>query len=190
MRTAISLKLGDRTDLADRIRQTAANANRAKHFELLKKKLKAEPANDKTRNEIIELCLLEYDSPALAAEFVAEDGDEMLRTYIPMAAKPLEDIAETPCMELGRWYLSLADIAPLKDRKVTALNRAIDYFERYLQLHEKPDIDPGRLVKMRVLLPFILINKVNLPGPRLLISVFVNLQKSRHMLVSRHGYSS
>ena len=65
----------------------------------------------------------------------------MLRTYIPMAAKPLEDIAETPCMELGRWYLSLANIAPLKDRKVTALNRAIDYFERYLQLHEKPDID-------------------------------------------------
>ena len=66
MRTAISLKLGDRTDLAHRIRQANANANRAKHFELLKKKLKAEPDNENTRNEIIELCLLEYDSPALA----------------------------------------------------------------------------------------------------------------------------
>jgi len=141
MRTAIALKLSDRSEIADRIRDVTIRLKQAERFESLKKKLQANPDNNATRNKIVEICLLEYDSPAQAAKFVTADGDETLRTYIPLAAKGMNELTEAPCLELAKWYKSLADNTPSKARKIVALNRAISYLERYLDLHAKSDAD-------------------------------------------------
>ena len=141
MRTAAALKLSDRTEIAGRIRDVTIRMKQAKRFESLKKKLQANPDNDTTRNKVIEICLLEYDSPAQASKFVTEDGDEALRTYIPLAAKSMDELTEPQCLELAGWYRSLADNTSAKAHKLVALNRVISYFERYLDLHTKPDAD-------------------------------------------------
>jgi len=141
MRTAAALRLPERVEIAGRIRDVTARKKRAERLESLKKKLKAHPDNDATRDKIIEICLLEYDSPERAAKFVTEDGDETLRTYIPLAAKPVSELTEPLCMELARWYQSLAHRASSKARKIVALDRAIGYLERYLDLHARPDAD-------------------------------------------------
>ncbi|MDP7289744.1 MAG: LamG domain-containing protein [Phycisphaerae bacterium] len=144
-RTATVMKLDGREAIADRIKEVSASLYKAKRFESLKKKLTTEPDNEKTRNEIIEMCLLEFDSPSRAAEFITEDGDETLRTYIPLAGKPSGELTEAECLELGRWYRSLADNTLTKARKTVAFNRAITYLQRYLDLHEKPGADREKI---------------------------------------------
>jgi len=139
MRTASALKLSDRAEISMRIRDVTIRMRKAERFESLKKSLLANPDNDTTRNKVIEICLLEYDSPAQAGKFLTEDGDEMLRTYIPLAAKPMEELTEPNCLQLGKWYRSLARNSTGKARKIVALNRAIGYFERYLDLHTDKD---------------------------------------------------
>ena len=141
LRSATALKLDSRAKLADRVREVTAELNRFKRFEALKKKLAAEPDNQEVRSDIIELCLLEYDSPARAAQFVSEDDDETLRTYMPLAARPIKEVAEAQCLELGLWYRSLAGGAAAKTRKTVALNRSIEYLQRYLELHQTADPD-------------------------------------------------
>ena len=141
MSTATALKLKDRAEIAARFRVVSIRMRQAERFESLKKRLLANPDNDTTRNKVIEICLLENDSPAQAAEFVTEDGDETLRTYIPLAAKSIDELTAQPCLELAKWYRSLADSSPAKAYKIVALNRTIDYFQRYLDLHAKPDAD-------------------------------------------------
>ena len=140
MRIAVRLKLSERTEIADRIREITLAMNRSKRLESLKQKLIANPNDDSTRNEIIQTCLLEYDSPTRAAKFVSEDGDETLRTYIPMAAKSLDKLTEASCLELAQWYQSLVPDTAVKARKIVAMDRAISYLQRYLELHAKQDI--------------------------------------------------
>ncbi len=139
LRSATALKLDSRMKLAEKVEAATAEVNRFKRFEAMKKKLAAEPDNQEARSDIIELCLLEYDSPTRAARFVSEDDDEMLRTYIPLAVKPVKELAETQCLELGLWYRSLAGGVAAKTRKTVALNRAIEYLQRYLELHQAAD---------------------------------------------------
>ncbi|MDP6544908.1 MAG: LamG domain-containing protein [Phycisphaerae bacterium] len=139
MRTATALRLRDRAEIAKRIRDVSIRMKRAERFESLKKSLLANPGNDTTRNKVIEICLLERDSPAQAAKFLTEDGDEMLRTYIPLAAKSMDELTESNCLQLGRWYRSLAKNSTAKTRNIVALNRTITYYERYLDLHTNKD---------------------------------------------------
>jgi len=139
MRTATALRLSDRAEIAKTIRDVTIRMKQAERFESLKKSLQANPDNDTTRNKVIGICLLEYDSPAQAAKFVTEDGDEMLRTYIPLAAKSMDELTEPNCLQLARWYRSLAGNSTAKARKIVAMNRAIGYLERYLDLHTNKD---------------------------------------------------
>jgi len=141
MRTATALRLSDRAEIAARFRDVSIRMKQAERFESLKKRLLANPDNDTTRNKVIEFCLLENDSPAQAAEFVTEDGDETLRTYIPLAAKSVDELTEPLCLNLGKWYRSLADGSLAKAHRTVALDRAITYFQRYLDLHQKKDAD-------------------------------------------------
>ena len=139
MRTAAALKLGDRAEIAARIREISFRMRQAERLELLKKQLQTNPDNDTTRNKVIEICLLENDSPAESAEFLTDDGDETLRTYIPLAAKDINELTEPICLELARWYRSLAKNTSAKVRKMVTLDRTISYLERYLDLHAKSD---------------------------------------------------
>ena len=82
--------------------------------------------------------LLEMGQPAEAAKLVSDDLDEATRTYVPLAAKPIREIAEAVCAELGDWYRQLAEGATGPAR-VSALRRAKAYYNRFSALHTKED---------------------------------------------------
>ncbi len=101
----------------------------------LKARLKANPADKATRTRLIEMCLVSLDSPVEAAKYLSADCDESLRKYVPLAAKPLEELKETQCLELGRWYAQLVDKGTTQAGKSKAAGRAVRYYRRFLSDH-------------------------------------------------------
>jgi len=112
--------------------------------ETLKARLKAKPADHRTRDRIIRIYLVELDRPDEAGKFVSEDDDEMLLTYIPLAAGSIEKVGETGCYELGEWYVSLAKNAPYAGR-TAMLKRAARYYQRFIELHTGDDEAVGKV---------------------------------------------
>ena len=106
---------------------------------LLEAKLKKDPADSDAREDLIRACLLGLDNPAKAAALLTDDVDEVLRMYVPMAAGPVEEINETGCSEMARWYESLASKVKSGPGKVAGLRRAGGYYQRFLSLHQKDD---------------------------------------------------
>jgi len=110
----------------------------------LKAKVAKDPADASLREQLVMLELLEFDNPAGAAKLLKEDMDEYLRTYIPMAAGPIEKTAETACMDLGKWYAQLLDKATTIAARTTALKRATAYYRQFLAVHEGTDMNTVR----------------------------------------------
>jgi formylglycine-generating enzyme required for sulfatase activity len=111
-----------------------------KQMAALKAKLDADPKDAASRKELVRLYLVEMDDPAEAAKFVDETCDEATRKYVPAAAKSVEDAPELACMELGNWYIRLADQAATPASKGAMLRRAQAYYQRFLALHTAEDL--------------------------------------------------
>ncbi len=106
----------------------------------LRRSLENNPDNTKLRENIIMTYLVELDNPSAAIEYVRGGIDEVLATYVPMAARDVSRLTEPMCLELGRWYYeTLFDSAVSTDAQAAMLIRAKDYYRRYLELHEKKD---------------------------------------------------
>jgi len=69
-------------------------------------RLKLLPDDQQARDTLIRLHLLELDDPAAAAAAVGPGCDEVTRTYVPLAARPLEQLDPNVCVELGKWYIA------------------------------------------------------------------------------------
>ena len=110
----------------------------------LKAKLDKDPTNASLREQLVMLELLEFDNPAAAAKLLKQDMDEYLRTYIPLAAGPIEKTAETACMDLGKWYAQLLDKAATIAARTTACKRATAYYRQFLSVHEGTDMNSVR----------------------------------------------
>ena len=102
--------------------------------------LKADPQSQAARAAVVRLYLVNLDQPAEAAKYLEGVTDEALRKYVPAAAKPVEDAPELACLELGKWYQTLAETAPA-GAKGAMLVRAEAYYERFLELHTVKDLD-------------------------------------------------
>jgi len=89
--------------LQERVRQLATQEIISRQIIQLKLRLKANPKDAAARQRLIELYLVELDKPAEAAKFIDEDTDDILRTYVPLASRKIEEVAPTACMELGAW---------------------------------------------------------------------------------------
>lgn len=70
--------------------------------------LEADPADDQTRRELVHLLLVVMDDPVLAAAHLGGLADEVLQTYVPLAADR-EVSSPAVMLELARWYRQLAD---------------------------------------------------------------------------------
>jgi hypothetical protein len=125
-------------DVREAVSRLLERQEAERRFEEMKTRLAREPDNVELRKMVVLHFLLSRDDPAAAAEHVTADLDEALRTYVPMAAKPVDSLPEQACLELGDWYASLAE-ASGGVRKVTSLSRAHGYYGRYLGLHDKQD---------------------------------------------------
>jgi len=119
----------------------AALANRqkvAKQVADLIAEFAANPADAACRNKLIRLYLVEFDDPAEAAKYVGDGADEATRKYLPAATKPVAQVPELACLELGDWYMTLSDKAS-DSAKVAMLRRATLYYKRFLELHKSQD---------------------------------------------------
>jgi len=143
-RQALSIATAARSDRAreiiDKVRAVNDAVQAEKNFAALKASLAADPKNTTTRTTLILIYLGEKDDPAEAAKLVTPDLDERLRTYVPLAAKPVADLEENACLELAAWYVEIASKLETA-KKIPPLARAQKYAERYLALHEARDVD-------------------------------------------------
>jgi len=121
-----------------RIERLLARQRVEKQAEDLKAKLQAGPEGAASRKELVRLYLVELDDPVQAATFLDDSCDESMRKYIPAVAKGVEDAPELACVELGNWYLGLADKAGPAG-KGAMLARAYAYYDRFLTLHKTED---------------------------------------------------
>ena len=126
------------------LKHLAALEAAASRAETLKARLKARPADQRIRDRVIGIYLVELDRPDEAAKFVTEDADEILLTYIPLAAGSVEKVGETGCYELAEWYVSLAKNAAYAGR-TTMLKRAAAYYQRFIELHTADDEAAGKV---------------------------------------------
>ena len=124
-----------------------ANALAAQQVKLksLHARLKADARNIAVRKELIKLYVVALDNPAEAAKLLADDLDEVTRTYVPLAAKKLDDLTEAICMELGDWYYRTLLKGASAGGKSVVLQRAKGYYQQFLDLHAKKDAQSFRV---------------------------------------------
>jgi len=102
-------------------------------------KLKADPNDPQARRDLIELHLIELNSPANAAAFLADGTDEVLRTYVPLAARDVRQLAPQACLELGRWYQHGLAPKGTAAGRTSMLVRARAYYRAFLRRADKDD---------------------------------------------------
>ena len=132
---------GPKERLQEKLDQLTARRHLAKQITDLKARIKAHPEDNASRTQLVRLYLVDLDKPAEAVQFLAEGVDEQMRKYVPAAAKALADVPALACLELGDWYLALADQAK-STAKGAMLTHAVAYYSRFLDIH--PDEDASR----------------------------------------------
>jgi len=121
---------------ADVIQDRLAIQRRIRDVEAL---LERDPTNTAAREGLIRLYVIRMDDPASAVKHLAGIEDADLKKYVPAAAKPLDEVPELACLELGEWYRTLAGRAPPHCRPAMWL-RAHRYLARFLAMHPATDI--------------------------------------------------
>jgi hypothetical protein len=107
-------------------------------IDLAVRQLKAKPDNAMARMGLIKLYLIELDDPARAKEYLNEDVDETLQTYIPLAmAKPFE-VKAAASRELAAWYGKILIKDASKFARPHILRRTLSYCGLFLA---SPDRD-------------------------------------------------
>jgi len=105
-----------------------------------KARLQANPNDAETAKELVTLCVVELDNPSEAATFIDAAGDEALKKRVLVADMSLDNLPEKACLELGDWYVQLADSATDYGSYQAHAN-ARDYYLRFLELHPKQDVE-------------------------------------------------
>jgi len=91
--------------------------------------LAGDPTDARTRRRLVCLLIETMDNPQAASEVVSGVGDEILRTYVPLAAMGPDALAPTAALEVGQWYVTLADQHSGPTRRIM-LRRAEGFLER------------------------------------------------------------
>ncbi|MCY2930140.1 MAG: LamG domain-containing protein [Planctomycetota bacterium] len=126
-------------EVSDKIKQTTAAIELEAKLANLRKRLKDSPKSVPTRTSLILAYLGEADDPAEAAKLLSDDLDAKFRTYLPLAARPVGELAESACWELANWYPELAEKVSSPAGKSVLLGKARACGERFLELHTDPD---------------------------------------------------
>jgi len=138
MSVAVNFKLSDASAIRERASRLLALKDIAKRRESLEKKFKADPADDAARTKLINFYVVDLDDPSAASKLLNDDCDEMLRTYVGLALKPIDQLEPAGLNDLARWYRGFADAAS-RASKVAMLRRAEAYYIRFLDLYTERD---------------------------------------------------
>ena len=128
-------------------RMAAETRSRAR-LKSLSAAMAKDPTDVRAREALIRLHLVERDDVASANKLLTPNVSEVLRTCVPLAAKPIAQTPEAQCLELAQWYRRLADQAPQAYRP-KPLSRAAGYVRRFLSLRKTDDV---RSLQARLLL--------------------------------------
>ena len=123
----------------------------ARHFETMAKRvaqyeasIKKDPSKASIRDMLVELLVVELNDPQKAIEYLNEDVDKMWRTYVPLAARDIDDLAEASCFGLGQWYhKELPKNASLTCKGVL-LRRAKDYYKHFVERQASVNVQTFR----------------------------------------------
>ena len=135
---AVNFKLSSVSDIRSQNSHLLSLRSAAKRRELLAKKVKDDPADDASRKKLIEIYLVDLDDPAAAGKLLNADSDEMLRTYVALAAKPADQLEPAALGELAQWYKQFGDVA-VGAPKVAMLRRAEGYYAGFLEAYTEKD---------------------------------------------------
>ena len=113
-------------------------AKSAAKIDLLERRLKADPNDLTTRDALIHMYLVAMDDPVKALGTMTAENAETLRTYVPLAARSLEDVPPAACLEMGDWYREFWRKAGPAGKQAM-LVRAKTYYQRYLAGHKTRD---------------------------------------------------
>ncbi|MBL7220765.1 MAG: hypothetical protein ISS69_11670 [Phycisphaerae bacterium] len=133
-------KLRQVPQIRKQLRRLARRECSLRRLDALAAVLVARPDDMAIRERAINICIIELDNPARAAAFVNEDTDQILQTYVPMAAQSIDKIAEAPCRELAEWYINNLK-KPSRFGRVAMLRRVAGYYGRFLKLHKSDDAE-------------------------------------------------
>ncbi len=129
--TANLIRSPRRPEILDKIKAANAGALQRRDLDRMTRALAANPDDVKIRTAIVRMQLLQFDKPSEAVKLLNEDMDEMLRTYVLMAAKKTDQIEPTGCLELGRWYWEMYPTARTTQTKGIVLGRTKAYLDRF-----------------------------------------------------------
>ena len=125
-------------EVQGKLREAQVRQRIDQKFENLKARLAKDPKDAETRNQLVMMEVVEYEDLPAAVKRLQQDMDETLRTYVPLAAKPLDQTPEATCLELGEWSRKLMPEASLQGR-LNILNKARSYYDRFVELHKTGD---------------------------------------------------
>jgi hypothetical protein len=141
-----ALKVADTIDrsrasgIRDLMKNLGAKQAAQKHLDELLAKLKANPDDAATANEVIQILVYERNRPADAVEVAAALKDPAAKRAIPLAAKDPADLGEPELMDLAEWHAAQAAKAP-DSIKALALERADACYAQFLKIHTAEDAD-------------------------------------------------
>ena len=138
------LKAGNAEEIRRKLKTVGHFATTIKRVAQYAASLKKDPSKASTRGMLVKLLVVELNDPARAAGHLNEDMDEMWRTYVPLAAKGLDDLDEAVCLELGQWYYKELSKTASSTGKDVSLRRAKSYYEKFVELHTKVDVQAFR----------------------------------------------
>ena len=143
-RRAYSVAVQTKSPLRAEIREKAAKLATVsageRRTEQFKRALAAKPST-RNRENLIYHYLTELDSPKDALELITDDVNKDLRNFVPFAAGPITDLDAKACIDLAKWYESLAKRPMSSKGRFNIYRRAREYYGKYMSLGDKTDLE-------------------------------------------------
>lgn len=108
-------------------------------IDITERKLESNPWDKTTRMQLVQLYLVDMDDPAEASKHVKLGGDDAQKKLVPLAAKPMAEVAADEAYELAEWYEKQGATGSPAARHAM-LARSQGYYDRFLELHSEQDV--------------------------------------------------
>lgn len=97
--------------------------------------LRANPQDRSARDRMLVIQLVELDNPAEAAKYLDATADEAVKTNLPLATEPADELSEEAALKLAEWYVGLAGKAGIGGKELMSA-RALACYLRFFELHK------------------------------------------------------
>ncbi len=136
---AIQSKLSNEAQIRARIEASQYRQRVRLQVQQWSEKLLSQPLDQALRHRIIEILVMELDSPADANRYLTKEADAQLIRFVTLAISDGRGASPEESFKLAEWYLSFESKASTA-AKPAILIRARSYFRRYLAIQREPNL--------------------------------------------------